>query len=777
MSFAEGLLRLVTGPAELFDEMVCTLFLRLSFSPGAAILALSLALCLLATPLRPLKWRDALKEPRKAVLRLLLQAACFAASIRWIGRTEAFRGAAFGPLKDLGLPGGLILLWGGYAAFAVIRGRTGLGYRPMELNARQRKTDRNNRLLLALCCVYLTVLTGLMIPSEIIAASPQEFADVHDYANPAGYLIPSLLTAAGTFALWGTVYGLLLSPKARKKYALLTAVASAWAAADYMFFGKGYGIISSELRYEAFTGPGAGQVLLNLAALAAAAGGVLLLRRKAPTILRIVSLYGCVALTVLSVANIHTIRTGVTAAEAAAARQTGEKATFRLNRNGRNVVVIMLDRTISGFVPFFMNEKPELAEQFDGFTWYPNTLSYGYHTNIAAPALFGGYEYTPEGLEARKNLTLREKHNEALKIMPVNFLRAGYEVTVCDAPYANYQWIPDMSIYDDYPEIRTFNTIGTYNDGKAQTLAELERVRNRNLFCYSLFRCAPSALQAAVYDRGMYLAADAGEDGVEGFELLGVSADFMNSYMVMKNLSAMTQVGDGSGDTFLMLTNEMTHNVIELQEPDYEPRRHPDNRAFDEAHGIRRAADGRTLDLAGAPELVRIHYYSDMAAFIQLGRWFDSLRGQGVWDNTRIIVVSDHGCYLGLFGTSMLDKYPELADSGLYEPDQWTDTMCYNPLLMVKDFGEQGFTEDRTFMTNADTPVKAFDGLIGEPVNPFTGRPVTGEGKNAAEQRLVESDWAISRNDGTFFSDPVWITFRGTDVFNPDNWSVDDTNP
>ena len=146
----------------------------------------------------------------------------------------------------------------------------------------------------------------------------------------------------------------------------------------------------------------------------------------------------------------------------------------------------------------------------------------------------------------------------------------------------------------------------------------------------------------------MYLAADAGEDGVEGFELLGVSADFMNSYMVMKNLSAMTQVGDGSGDTFLMLTNEMTHNVIELQEPDYEPRRHPDNRAFDEAHGIRRAADGRTLDLAGAPELVRIHYYSDMAAFLQLGRWFDSLRGQGVWDNTRIIVVSDHGCYLGL---------------------------------------------------------------------------------------------------------------------------------
>ena len=666
----------------------------------------------------------------------------------------------------------LLCLAAAPVVISVLR-RLGVGSRPKELNPRQKKTDRNNRILLVLCCVYLTILTGLLIPSQIIAASPQEFADVHEYADPARYLLKTFLTAAGAFALWGLGYGLLLLPKARKRYTLLITVFSAWAAINYMLFGKGYGIISSELRYEAFVNAGIGPALLNLAALAAATGLILLLRKKAPVILRIVSLYGCIALIVMTAINIHTIRTGVTAAEASAARQTGEKATFRLDLSGKNVVVIMMDRTISGFVPYFMEEKPELLRQFDGFTWYPNTLAYGYHTNIAAPALFGGYEYRPDGLRSMQDKTLREKHNEALKIMPVNFLNAGYEVTVCDAPYADYQWIPDMSIYDDYPAIRTFNTIGTYNDDKEQTLAELERVRNRNLFCYSLFRCAPVLLQETVYDRGMYLEADAGENGVEGFELLGVSADFMNSYMVMKNLSAMTQVTDSGGSTFLMLTNEMTHNVIELQEPDYEPAKRPDNAAWDAAHPIRRTADGKELDLAGADELVKIHYHSDMAAFIQLGKWFDELRAQGVWDNTRIILVSDHGCYLGLFGVNLLDKYPELKDSGLYEPDQWTDTMSYNPLLMVKDFGAKGFTTDNTFMTNADTPVTAFEGLVDDPRNPYTGNPVTGEGKNDPEQHLVESDWAISRNDGIFFTDPVRITFRGTDVFNLENWSVE----
>ena len=37
---------------------------------------------------------------------------------------------------------------------------------------------------------------------------------------------------------------------------------------------------------------------------------------------------------------------------------------------------------------------------------------------------------------------------------------------------------------------------------------------------------------------------------------------------------------------------------------------------------------------------------------------------------------------------------------------------------------------------------------------------------------ILETDWAISRNDGTFYTDPLWITFEGRNVFNPDAWSA-----
>ena len=658
------------------------------------------------------------------------------------------------------------------AALPLVRSLVRRIRKPARLSAEQRKADRNNRILLFLSCLYMALMTGWFIPSSLIGSSPAEFVDAHYYQDPAQYLVSSSLLAAGTFLLWINLYGQLLSPKGRRRYALFMTVCVAVAAVDYTFFGKDYGFISSALQYETSISNQAWKIILNAGCALAAAGVVWLLRKKYSIVLRIVCLYGCAMLIVMSVINTVNLEEKAREVRDITDRITAEDASFRLDKKGKNVVVIMLDRAISAFVPYIMNEKPELQEQFDGFTYYPNTISYGYHTNIAAPAVFGGYEYTPDGLEQRAELSLKDKHNEALKIMPVNFMNAGYEVTVCDAPYANYQWIPDLSIYDEYPEIRTYNTSGMFDEYKVRMLENLNRNRNRNLFFYSLFRTAPLLLQPALYDDGRYLEPEAKADRGEGSELIGVSPDFLNAYMVMKNLNTLTRVTEEGTDTFLMLTNEMTHDAIALQEPDYTPRNDVDNTAYEAEHGIRRTDDGRELNLNEAGELTSIHYQSDMAAFIQLGQWFDELKAQGVYDNTRIILVSDHGCYLGLTGVNLADR---VTDSGIlnrYQAEEWTDTTCYNPLLMVKDFGATGFRTDMTFMTNAETPGLAFEGTVSEPVNPFTGNAVTSEAANITEHHIMESDWHIVTNCGNMFSDPLRITFRGTDVFDPANWSA-----
>ena len=186
------------------------------------------------------------------------------------------------------------------------------------------------------------------------------------------------------------------------------------------------------------------------------------------------------------------------------------------------------------------------------------------------------------------------------------------------------------------------------------------------------------------------------------------------------------------------------------------------------------AADGSELDIGSAPELEQSHYQCNMAAFIQLGRWFDELRKQGVWDNTRIILVSDHSYSLNLLGFDLADRYPEASESSWINGEPWTITSAYEPLLMVKDFNATGFSTDTAFMTNADTPVLAFGGTVDHPVNPFTGNPIVSDPKYAGELHLMETDWHFVNNDGFTFSDPRFITFRNQDITNPDNWYIED---
>ena len=231
----------------------------------------------------------------------------------------------------------------------------------MKLNVKQQKTNRNNIILLCLACVYMAVLTGLLIPSALIGASPAEFVDAHYYHNPAQYLLSSALLATGTFIFWGILYGMLLSPKARKRFTMFMAICAASAAVNYMFFGKDYGFISSALQYETAITNRLEKTLLNTGCvLAAVAAVVLLLRKRRSLILRIMCLYGCIALAVMSVINIAGMERKAGEVRDITDRIAVQEASFSLDRQGKNVAVIMLDRAVGAFVPWIMNEKPEL---------------------------------------------------------------------------------------------------------------------------------------------------------------------------------------------------------------------------------------------------------------------------------------------------------------------------------------------------------------------------------------------------------------------------------
>ena len=612
-----------------------------------------------------------------------------------------------------------------------------------------------NKKLFLTASVFLTVLVGPLISSAFVAASPQEFIDISYYYHPIWYVVSTTCMAAGTFLVWLRVFYRLADNTGKVVFEKLIWLLCGIMLMNYMFFGTELGVIYSNLQYERGLVFSSRETIINLIAVFVLAIGMLLVSFKWKKAATTILLTASIALCLMCGQNILTIIRSGGQIQDVDRRSSPE---FTLSTQGQNVVVIMLDRAMGQYVPYIFQEKPELAQKFDGFTYYSNVISYGSITNVAAPALMGGYEYTPVELNKRDGELLVDKHNEAIQVMPVLFSRHGYDVTVLDPVYANYQIIPDLSIYNDYPEIDAYITSGRFDD-TADIQTQIAN-RHRNFFCLSVMKTMPVLVQPVIYNNGRYnQSTDAAMNWfsiqiTEGLsKSQGISSTFMSAYNILLNLPKMTQISDNEANTFLLMVNDTTHEPTYLQAPDYTPAQSVDNTQYDAAHADRFTVNGVPM------KMENYHYHANMTAFLRLADWLDHLREQGVYDNTRIILVSDHGR-----DTEQLDALIQTDDSGTV-----VDMESYYPLLMVKDFHTKGFTSCEDFMTNADVPTLATDGVIDKPVNPFTGKDINSDEKYAHMQFISISDaYKVEENNGCTFLPSGWVGVENS-VWNPDN--------
>ncbi len=605
--------------------------------------------------------------------------------------------------------------------------------------------------------VFLTILIGFVIPEAIISDSPLEFVEKMAYRNPIRYSLGTMALTAGFFLVWGNVFYYLADTRFKHVFAGLYWVASIGCVLTYMFFGRNLGDISTDLVFDNLPSYSTREQMLNILLLAAALAACWLIWKYRKKLIPTVYIIGTLGLAGLSVSSIVNMQKGIEEAEylfpANEVVETEIEPIFRLSKTGKNVIVLMMDRAIGSYFPYIMKQRPELVEQFKGFTWYPNSISLGGKTNYGSPGVFGGYEYTPVEINKRYEDLLVDKQNEALMMMPVMFLNEGYEVTVCDPPYAGYEWIPDLSIFDEYPEIKTYNTMGSYTAEFKAFRAEYEKLQMRNFFFYSIFKASPVVLQKAVYDKGKYYAST---------DNTRVEQKFLESYSVMIHLNDLTEITEEDQDTFLCMTNKMTHEDTLLQMPDFDMSLHVDNNDYYDYNFY--TIDGKVCKMGGdgknAPTGAKFrHFCVNTRAYMELGKWFDYMRENGVYDNTRIIVVSDHG--------RKLEQFDDLNHEGLVDAEQ------FDCLMMVKDFGATETTVCNDFMTNCDTPTLAAEGLIENPVNVFTGNPINSEAKNKPQLVTTSKNWRTdNRSEATqlLSKKETWLAVHDN-IFDPNCWT------
>ena len=542
----------------------------------------------------------------------------------------------------------------------------------------------------------LAILCGLVIPSSVISTSPVEFSFIGAADSPIPYITHALFVYIGLFVFWPLCISRMFGARVCGYTGKLLAVLLITGLSDTFLFTGNIGNLTSQFFPE-------NPALLTQFTFIDAIGPfvVILLSSILVTVLSVKGktalpgfLFFAVALgeLIIGLINISEIKKGyeeyaLIREDVIVPESIGDdeplNPIYTLSENGKNVVILFLDRAVGQFFPKAIEELPILQKQFEGFTYFPNTVSYSSSTVTAAPAMMGGYEYTPVRINERSDELLVDKHNESSLVMPKLFIDAGYTVSITDPPYPNYSWSGDFSAYESLGDIYVDELIGRYND---RYLSEHsmdfdkhpENRTKKEAVNYSMLQILP-----AVFRSGFNTLFRTQDNG-----LSGVDMTFISQFASLYYLNELCSIED-TGNQFIFIGNNSTHEPTHLDSTFTYPSSE---------------LDPSTLQYIPVDDYTLIHYESFIAAFRQIGEWLDFLRENGIYDNTRIVIVSDHGRNLSI---------DEVSDK---------NRSYYTPILMYKDFTSNGsLKSDDTFMTNADTLTLVTENLGLSDSNPYTG--------------------------------------------------------
>ena len=488
------------------------------------------------------------------------------------------------------------------------------------------------------------------------------------------------------------------------------------------------------LHYEKRVGFSNSQKIINLVALIALIFALNIIWKKYRKNVFEILTIGIVALSGMSFFNIMGIYDVLGDTNTTVAAKEESKGSFTLSKNGKNIVIVMLDRAMGEYVPYIFNEKPELKDKFTGFTYYANIISHGGHTIFGALSISGGYEYTPAEINKRDQESLVQKHREASNLMPTLFKNEGFNV-VTGASYTE-----DTTVTDK------------------ESAAEMVAMNNRNFYFYGIFKSSPVIMQKFLYDNGDYLSGKVLNQEITSlYNAFGVNKNFVREIKVLDTLSENSAIGE-TGNNFLYFANNATHAPCLLQLPDYTLENRVNNQKLVDYDDY--VIDGKKLGMKTRDQVS--HYHANMACFIKLADWFDFMKANGVYDNTRIILVSDHGAPLRHFDDLVLDNSKDSSKN-----IEW-----YYPLLLVKDFDSKEFAVSEEFMTNADVVSIATKGIIDNPLNPFTGKSINNNEKYNSVQYVFGSHaHSLNKHNKNTYIPGTWYAVHN-DMRDKKNWKI-----
>jgi YidC/Oxa1 family membrane protein insertase len=404
---------------------------------------------------------------------------------------------------------------------------------------------------------------------------------------------------------------------------------------------------------------------------------------------------------------------------------------LNFSRHGRNVVVLMLDMLSGDAVEAMLDVFPKTKKELDGFTWYRNTMSVANNTVLGEIVIRGGHRFNPREINGRDVVSLREEAIASYGPISSAFKQAGYHVAMAGVP--SFFGSVCNDIVSRWPgiDLCEHSIAGGYlgyylhrNESMNRWYSGSTPNPARNLSVIGVFKSAPYFLRKYIYADGAWLGL--------GHEVLS-AARIRRKVKSLSFLDSMHTAShaDSTTDTFKYIRSFAPHYPFELS-------------PYCRIIGRQSHRDEDRIQPRQPGDPLRRFEKQATCAVRSVIRWLHWLEEAGIYDNTKVVIVSDHGYGKQSVGLSRA-----------------------HAALLVKDFGERGpLRIDNHLLSNADVPAIACDaigsckGIIQDPT------------KHPIRDRLLwysMGPWTADGHEHDRYSITGQYTVKGS-IFSRRNW-------
>ncbi len=344
-------------------------------------------------------------------------------------------------------------------------------------------------------------------------------------------------------------------------------------------------------------------------------------------------------------------------------RQNSEKSYVRNNKRGtsisfskdkKNVLVFVADMFQGWYIRTILEENEEIKNELSGFKWYPNTVSITNYTSTSAPSILDGYEYTPDKLDIDSTRKLSEKVTEAQLKLIEKVKSKGYNYTSTVIPYSsvdNNNYGVNIPLWtDDWNYLMPVLHIGNAIEQEYSLLWQ-----------NAMFFCSPLFVKPEIYRNGnwMFRATKNNEN-----------TKLTKHYNLLRTLPYISDT-ESQKPSFIFVWTKASHFPWDLV--DDNGKFHPNVQP----------------------------YKNNKWVMEKIVRWIKWMKKNGVYDNTRIIILSDHGIRDTKVDSSIMIVNPFIPKKS--DMISLKQLLCFTPLMMVKDYNaNENISEDWRFLSNVD---------------------------------------------------------------------------